>query len=276
MVLHGPFYQTQHVVAPPNPRTGCGGRVTISRVRHGESSPAYNFTMVPNHLIRDRRLSPKARLLWIYLSSHRDGWELSVESIARDNGIGKDAVSAGTKELRDLGYLRLDRITDERGRVVTWEYVVLDPGPAKPDPEKPDPGFPDQENPDAKEDHLSKDQTKNTNPLTSRGSAGASATKGRKPQTKRFTDYTPEFETWYSAYPRHVAKRPAFLAFVEAIKRVGLEELMAATRSYAEVRKGQPADKTPHPASWLNADRWLDDTSDAGGPASNSIDWDNL
>ncbi|UVK59786.1 RepA-like replication initiator [Gordonia phage Aleemily] len=250
--------------------------MTHSTVRHDVSVPATSFTMVPNHVIRDPRLSPKARLLWIYLLSHRDGWELSVARIAEDNGISKDAVSSGTKELRAAGYLRMNRITDARGHVVTWEYIVCDPGPGNPDQENPDTGNPDTENQDAKENQSSKDQRKENQPLVSRRSTAGSAAKGRKPQAKKFTDYTPEFEAWYSAYPRHVAKRPAFLAFVEAIKRVGLEELMAATRSYAEVRKGQPADKTPHPASWLNADRWLDDTSDAGGPASNSIDWDNL
>ena len=62
-----------------------------------------------------------------------------------------NTITSGTRELREYGYLRLDRITDERGQVTEWRYAVCDPGPGFPDPENRDgdrPQRPDPENRD--------------------------------------------------------------------------------------------------------------------------------
>ena len=65
-----------------------------------------HFTKVPNSLIRDARLSPKARLLWIWMMSHRTGWQCSIDRLASQNGIGVDAARTGVKELTEAGWLR--------------------------------------------------------------------------------------------------------------------------------------------------------------------------
>jgi len=125
--------------------------VSRSYVDHDISLPSNRFTMVPHHVVHDVRVSPKARLLWIHLAGLRPGWEVSVVQMAKDIGIGKNTITSGTRELREYGYLRLDRITDERGQVTEWRYAVCDPGPGFPDPENRDgdrPQSPDPENRD--------------------------------------------------------------------------------------------------------------------------------
>ncbi len=238
----------------------------MSSILRKDRLPATNYTIVSNEALRDTRLSFKARGLLSYLTSHSEGWEVSITSIASQNGCGESQVKSALKELRDLGYLRLERHTS-RGRVIGWEYVMLDPhGPGVDSPhvEKPHVDFAHVGNEHTKEeqfqeDHLLEDQLVS---LRSTGRAKApSSGKGRRKQRRDFEDYTDDFNAWYGQYPRHVAKRPGFDAYREAIKRVDYETLMAATKAFAVAVEGKPKDKIPHPATWLNGDRWLDDTT---------------
>lgn len=69
------------------------------------------------------------------------------------------------------------------------------------------------------------------------------------------------FSAWYEIYPRHVAKAAALKAWLTAVKKVTPVDLNVATRAFAaKVRREQTDPKfVPHPASWLNAERWLDE-----------------
>lgn len=73
------------------------------------------------------------------------------------------------------------------------------------------------------------------------------------------------FAPWYERYPRKRGKRDAMRAFAKALndKTATLEELHAGLDRAIEAwrREGTPADKTPHPATWLNGARWEDDTA---------------
>ena len=66
-------------------------------------------------------------------------------------------------------------------------------------------------------------------------------------------------EEIYAAYPRKVAKPDALRAIAKALTKNTFEFLIDATRSYAKAREGQNSQFTPHPATWFNADRFLDD-----------------
>lgn len=69
-----------------------------------------------------------------------------------------------------------------------------------------------------------------------------------------------EFEQFWSAYPRKVAKGAARRAFKGCCpKKVGLDALIDAAKRYAEKRKGQDVSFTKHPATWLNSEGWLDE-----------------
>ena len=73
--------------------------------------------------------------------------------------------------------------------------------------------------------------------------------------------YLRDFETFYSAYPRKVQKRPAFKAW-QTLRRQGAQthDLLNAAAAYqsATVAKGTPQDKIMHPATFLHEDRWRD------------------
>ena len=69
------------------------------------------------------------------------------------------------------------------------------------------------------------------------------------------------FDVFYSAYPRKIGKRAAELAFARSVKR-GNEpgDLIAAANRFRDdpERKRKGIEFTPHPATWLNQDRHLD------------------
>ena len=64
------------------------------------------------------------------------------------------------------------------------------------------------------------------------------------------------FAIFWAAYPRHTAKPAALRAYKGALKRTKHDEIMAGVRRLV-ASKPDPQ-FTPHPATWLNQDRWND------------------
>jgi hypothetical protein len=71
-----------------------------------------HFTQIPNHWLRDSRLTFKARGLLGLVMSHSAGWSLSINSIAEQNQEGKDAVRSAIAELSQFGYLSREQINE--------------------------------------------------------------------------------------------------------------------------------------------------------------------
>lgn len=63
----------------------------------------------------------------------------------------------------------------------------------------------------------------------------------------------------YDAYPRKISRADALRAIVKAMKKMAPEKLLAATRAYAVARAGEDSKFTPYPATWFNAENYLDD-----------------
>lgn len=72
------------------------------------------------------------------------------------------------------------------------------------------------------------------------------------------------FEEFYAAYPRKVGRRAAANAFRAAIKRASIDEIIAGLR--CATFSADPQFR-PHPATWLNQDRWLDDPTPPPAPS---------
>jgi hypothetical protein len=69
----------------------------------------------------------------------------------------------------------------------------------------------------------------------------------------------PDFQNWWSVYPRKASKGQAFKAYIAARKRgIEAETLLSGAKRYAADPKRD--DKfTKHAATWLNAECWLDE-----------------
>ncbi|WP_438307000.1 hypothetical protein ACSHXN_46900 (plasmid) [Streptomyces sp. HUAS TT11] len=70
---------------------------------------ADQFTQIANGLFRDTQLSFKAKGLFGLLSTHRDGWRMTVSDIVRRGRDGDSAVKSGLKELERHGSLIRER-----------------------------------------------------------------------------------------------------------------------------------------------------------------------
>ncbi|RBO91369.1 hypothetical protein DFR74_10471 [Nocardia puris] len=69
------------------------------------------------------------------------------------------------------------------------------------------------------------------------------------------------FERWWDCYPRKVGKPAARKAFHAAVRKVESGELLARTEQFASdpnLPTGADARFIPHPATWLNQERWND------------------
>jgi hypothetical protein len=84
-----------------------------------------------------------------------------------------------------------------------------------------------------------------------------SPSRGTKP-----VEYPADFEEFWAIYPRPVGKRKALQRWQETkADRPSNGELLEALRMRVAAWRNMdtPPDKIPHPATWLNQHRWLDE-----------------
>lgn len=65
----------------------------------------------------------------------------------------------------------------------------------------------------------------------------------------------------YQLYPRKEARADALKAIEKALGKISVECLKEAVSAFAIAKQGQEARFIPHPATWFNGERWLDDRS---------------
>ena len=107
-------------------------------------------------LLRDPRLTWKAKGIGSYLFSKPPGWQIWTNDLIKRSKDGRDAVLAGLAELEACGYLTRERTNGEGGRLVWRKRMTARPAsmwtdePAEDEPQPdipvmddpPQPGFP--------------------------------------------------------------------------------------------------------------------------------------
>lgn len=197
------------------------------------------FTQIPNAWLRDSRLSLKAIGLLAQLMSHEPGWQLSVNSLAYANQVGKDAIRSAVGELEEFGYL-LRVQTREEGKFSETIWYTQDPSDPCQDKK------PLAENPTSDNPHLKNNNNKNTN---------------LRIITPKVKDFEDAFNEFWKFYPRKTDKLVAKKSLNKLLSEdPGLEsqilqgvKRLAADPNLPEVRY------IKHPATWLNAGGWDND-----------------
>ncbi|MEU5894526.1 hypothetical protein ABZ835_48375 [Streptomyces sp. NPDC047461] len=94
-------------------------------VRRGAVA-AGQFTQIANALFRDPRVSFRAKGIFGYVSTHRSGWQVTVDDLVGLGSDGRDAVRAGLLELEAHGYLIRERLRRRDGTLATIVYCITD------------------------------------------------------------------------------------------------------------------------------------------------------
>lgn len=116
-----------------------------------------DYTVLSNHIFKDRTLSAKAKGLLAEMLSLPENWDYTLKGLTFLFSDGLDSVRQGIKELEEHGYVVRERKRDAKGRLGEMEYVIYEtphnanaddtPVCASPTEESPVLDFPMQEEP---------------------------------------------------------------------------------------------------------------------------------
>ena len=84
------------------------------------------FTTTSNTIIRDERLTWKARGIFNYLWSMPDDWDFYAKEVAKHAKDGIHSLDSGLEELAKYGYLERTRLRDEKGRFGAPVWILHD------------------------------------------------------------------------------------------------------------------------------------------------------
>ena len=197
-----------------------------------------HFTQVPNAWLRDPNLSLGAKGLLAQLLSHSPGWEVSQDSLARANRMGKDAIRKLIGELLGAGYLNrsTDRTRTDKGYLAGYVYTTQDPNPST--AENPTLDNPTLDNPPHKNNIIKEEKLKEKYPQA---------------------ELEESFSKFWIHYPRKTEKIDAYNAFCKAVDKHGLETILEGVVRLANDENLPPKTFIPYPASWLNAGGWTNE-----------------
>lgn len=94
---------------------------------------------------------------------------------------------------------------------------------------------------------------------------GSNAEKRREEKKKDMSADADRFDEFWTAYPSRAPhtnpKKPARAKFLTATKKTDPDVIIAAAKRYAQTRAGQDPQHTAMAQTWLNQERWADDTT---------------
>jgi len=89
------------------------------RVSHNRYKP---YTIISNTVIRDNRISLKAKGLLLYVMSKPDDWVIRLTDIMKHCTERRDAIRNAIKELIRTNYVRKVTIRNNKGQIKKQEY----------------------------------------------------------------------------------------------------------------------------------------------------------
>lgn len=203
------------------------------------------FTQFPNSWARDSRIGYRAKGLLILLMSHTDGWRISLEHLVHDSPDGITAIRTAVQQLEEAGYLTRTLVRNDKAQVEASEWVLSDPFELE---------------------NLTSGNLKSENLTSENLTLKNTNTKNTKVKEHQVNEQAGDyhFELFWKAYPRRIGKGAARAAFEKAFKKTDIGTILEAVVVYANSPSLPELQFVPHPATWLNQERWSDDPS-AGG-----------
>ncbi|MGW0628491.1 hypothetical protein [Streptomyces sp. NPDC002758] len=239
----------------PAGEAGHGAGVGIRRgVMAGDQ-----FTQIANGLFRDTRMSFKAKGIFGLVSTHRDGWQMSVADLARRGCDGEAAVKSGLKELEKHGFLLRERERHPDGTLGAVTYCITDLPSLHNSRSQPMSGFPPVDNPTSahrptKNTNRKKTNKQKTRPLPPCGRSEAARTPGRteRPDTSASPPAAPAADEMHPGIRLLLdlgAARPELLLTGQTLTDQGrvVTVMLEAGWSREQLRHVIAARPLPHP-----------------------------
>lgn len=218
------------------------------------------FTTTSNTIIRDERLTWKARGIFNYLWSMPDDWDFYAKEVANHAKDGIHSLDSGLEELAKYGYLERTRLRDKKGRFGAPVWILHDDPVDAQEPkcdfpilEKPILEKPILENRTLLNKYLTKDLSNKvrTNKQANAASAGA--------------DLSEPFNKLWNLYPKKQGKKDAFRHYKAWRKKSKDNTDDYLLRKLNEYKAYLAANQWLHPmngSTWFNG-RFDDDYSTA-------------
>lgn len=209
------------------------------------------FGAVPDW-VDERCTSPQAMRVYVRLARKYAAYDRtafpSQEKLADELGVTSRTVRTALTHLRDIGALRTAQFDRGDGQWPRNEYWLPT------DPPGTENEFQRNETSSGRRKDTSSGQRKKSSdypdPYTQTQVTQISA-----------TGVAGEFDRFWQAYPRKVGKADARKKFTREAKTHGAEHLIAEAERWAGLwhQAGTEQQFIPHPATWLNGQRWDDE-----------------
>lgn len=199
-----------------------------------------HYTMIPNDILRDPNVSPRAVKLYGFLRSHSTGFKVNVRGIATQMNMGKNSVNTAIKELESLGYISREWKSEGNLRQGII-YKVFDSRCIH---------SRDTENSVYREFGLPETGTHKEDQFLKEDQS--------LKKTKDQTSFDPAFLEFWRHYPRKIGKGKAFQRFKEQIAITDKDTLIQAAKNFGKESVNTEKRYIPHPQTWLNQERWRD------------------
>lgn len=205
-----------------------------------------------------------ALAVWTYMLCHASGNEAEDRGSLNGWDDAECALTLGI-DRAIVGSLRkamVMRLIDDGGRIMSWDKHQSS-----------------SDNSTARwrkwNERRKENQTLNSEPTLDQRAANVGPTSKRREEEKRDTEVAKAtsrssaaprpmagvlegFDEFWKHYPRKVGKGQARKAWPRAVKAAGSVEEIIAAVSMSEWDMREDGRFVPHPATWLNGERWLD------------------
>ena len=236
-------------------------------------NPFFGLVSIPLQAFRDERLSLEGLGLFGWLCSHERTFTVSHGLISSRFGVGAHKRQKLIRELKDLGYLRVEATRGKHGRIEGWTWELINPG-ARPEggstrirksgnSDSPEVGFSDlrlnrlSEDPTLLEDkNILREEDKNSK-----------KEEEYAPSAPAPSEYSEDFETFWKAWRQATRKARGKRAAFAEWKRLGkahpgLQALLDDVSTRSVYDKRWLAGFIKDPQRYLKDRQWEDDLDD--------------
>lgn len=241
-------------------------------------SKSRNFTQIPNEFLRNPDISAKAKTVLSILLSNSEGWTSYFSTLQKMMKEGEDAIKSALVELQNHGYLMKLKYRDKNSKHIRGSVWVYSDEPGEfPELEKTEKIL-NQYNmeflPYDTENFQEGEFHQCGNHPGGNHSGGNQELrilrkeykyKNKKSSSRILDAITPsQFDEFWELYPRKEDKGRAQTSWEKICNkppenRPSFQTLMNALRAQRETDRWKDKKFIPHPATWLNQKRWLDD-----------------